>query len=85
MASVYPSSWSWVQKAAVRRHCQTMARPTGWPVALSQSRAVSRWLARPRAAMSPGATPLAATHRAAAWSWLSSSSRGSCSTQPGWG
>ena len=35
------------QRAAVRRSCQTIARPTGTPVARFQSTTVSRWFVMP--------------------------------------
>ena len=42
------------QSAAVRRSCQTMARPSGSPVARSQTSVVSRWLVMPIAAIAAG-------------------------------
>ena len=39
------------QKSVVRRSCQTMARPSGRPLARSQTTTVSRWLVMPTAAI----------------------------------
>ena len=52
-----PASRSSAQSAAVRRSCQTMARPSGRPVARSQTSVVSRWLVMPIAARSAGRMP----------------------------
>ena len=41
----------------MRRSCQTMARPSGRPLARSQTSVVSRWLVMPMAAIAPGARP----------------------------
>ena len=73
------------QRSAVRRSCQTMARPTGLPVARSQRTVVSRWFVIPIAARSPARTPAVRSASAAAPSTLCQSSSGSCSTHPGRG
>jgi hypothetical protein len=46
-----------LQISSVRVHCQTMALYKGWPVFLSQTTAVSRWLVIPMPAISLPATP----------------------------
>src|SRR5436190_5744686 len=66
----------------VRVSCQTIALCTGWPVVLSHTTAVSRWLVMPTAATSDGdALPLASaplmTSRV-----LFQTSLGLCSTHP---
>ncbi len=45
------------QRAAVRVSCQTIALPTGSPVARSHTTVVSRWLVIPTAARSPAVSP----------------------------
>ena len=77
-------SLSLSQMPAVRRHCQTMALYTGSPVALSHRIVVSRWFVMPMPAMRASGPSLRSTC-AATLRWLSQSSSGSCSTQPGCG
>ena len=79
----FPCSRRLSQKPAVRRSCQTMALYTGAPVLRFQTTVVSRWLAMPTAATSEPVTPACRRHLAATTAWLSKSSLGLCSTQPG--
>ena len=72
-------------RSAVRRHCQTMALQTGFPVAASQTRVVSRWLVMPIAAISPGRASAFCMASMVTPIWVAQMSMGSCSTQPGWG
>ena len=77
-----PAARSSAQSALVRRSCQTIARPSGSPVARSQTSVVSRWLVMPIAAIAPGPSParsIAARQTAAVEDQMSA---GSCSTQP---
>ena len=62
-----------------------MALHSGSPLLRFQTSVVSRWLVMPMAATS--AAPILALFSAscAVASWLAQISRGSCSTQPGWG
>ena len=78
-----PCSRRLSQKPAVRRSCQTMALYTGAPVLRFQTTVVSRWLAMPTAATSEPVIPACRRHLAATTAWLSKSSLGLCSTQPG--
>ena len=80
-----PSAFSRSQSAAVRRHCHTMALPTGRPDARSQRMVVSRWLVMPTAAISAGVIPAAATAWPRACTVVAQICPGSCSTQPGCG
>ena len=80
MRSSSPCRFSSSHSSAVRRHCQTMALYTGFPVALSQRMVVSRWLVTPMPAMLPAGKPAMAS--AADRRSVSQISRGSCSTQP---
>ena len=70
---------------AVRRHCHTMALPTGLPVSRFHTTVVSRWFVMPMAAMSPGPRPWVTVSSASAPSCEDRMSLGACSTQPGWG
>ena len=54
------STGSSAQRAAVRRSCQTIARPIGAPLRLSQTSVVSRWFVIPIASSSPAPTPASA-------------------------
>ena len=83
MRSSSPCRFSSSHSSAVRRHCQTMALYTGWPVALSQTMVVSRWLVTPMPAMLPSGSPRMAS--AAARRSVSQMVMGSCSTQPACG
>ena len=80
-----PEAFSASHIAAVRRHCQTIARWIGLPVARSQTIVVSRWLVIPTAAMSAPVTRASAIARRAASPMVVQISSGSCSTQPGCG
>ena len=80
-----PRRLSFAQRSAVRRSCQTMARCSGRPVHRSQSRVVSRWLVRPRAATSRPVRLASATAPSAVRRVDAQRSSGSCSTQPGLG
>ena len=80
-----PSAESRRQMSVVRRSCQTMAGPRGWPVFLSQNTAVSRWLAMPIPATWDGAIRAEEMASRAAVSCVDQISSGSCSTQPGFG
>ena len=66
----------------VRVSCHTIARWIGTPVALSQITAVSRWLVRPRAAMSSSAMSASAIASLSARRVLRQISSASCSTHP---
>lgn len=55
----------------------------GAPVLRFQTTVVSRWLAMPTAATSEPVIPACRRHLAATTAWLSKSSLGLCSTQPG--
>ncbi len=68
-----------VQSCSVRRSCQTIAAVSGSPLAGSQARTVSPWLARPTATTG---SPAAARAARPASTTESSSSRGSTSTRP---
>ena len=70
---------------AVRRHCHTMALPTGRPVSRFHTTVVSRWFVMPMASMSAGPSPCDTVSSASAPSWDDRISSGSCSTQPGCG
>ncbi len=85
MVASSPLADSVWQMSAVRLSCQTMAGPSGLPVALSQKTAVSLWLAMPMPAMSDGGTRACASASRAVASCVDQISRGSCSTQPGLG
>ena len=71
--------------SAVRRHCHTMALHTGWPVSRFHTTVVSRWLVMPMLSMSAGPSPFCTRSSVSAPSCEDRMSRGSCSTQPGWG
>ena len=80
-----PAAFSASHSGAVRRHCQTIARWTGRPVARSQTIVVSRWLVMPIAATSAPLAPAVASASRAAVTVVVQISSGSCSTQPGCG
>ena len=73
------------QRSAVRRSCQTIARPSGCPVARSHTTTVSRWLVIPMPAMSFAVTPAFAIAERTVATTLDQMSSGSCSTWPGAG
>ena len=77
-----PAARSSAQSALVRRSCQTIARPSGRPVARSQTSVVSRWLVMPIAAMSAAATPARSIAPRQVAATVDQMSSGSCSTQP---
>lgn len=78
----WPCASSAVQRSAVRRSCQTMARWIAWPVRRSQTRVVSRWLVMPIAAISPARASARASACRQTDSVESQRSSASCSTQP---
>ena len=84
-AASKPSALIASQRAAVRRHCQTMALCTGSPVRRSQMTVVSRWLVMPIAATSDGVTRACSSTARAVSRWERQMSCGSCSTHPGLG
>ena len=70
-------------RAAVRRSCQTMAWPYGFPVVRSHATTVSRWLVIPIAATDEA--PTRSTTSRSVSRADSQISAASCSTQPGRG
>ena len=83
MRSRISSTGSSAQRAAVRRSCQTIARPIGAPLRLSQTSVVSRWFVIPIAASSPAPTPASARAAAAASTTVCQISSGVVLHQPG--
>jgi len=71
--------------AAVRRSCQTIALQIGSPDCRSHTSVVSRWFVMPIAAMSAALTLAFVNASAATPACDDQMSRGSCSTQPGFG
>ena len=68
--------------SAVRLHCQTIALYMGFPVFLSHSTVVSRWLVMPIPAIYSAETPDCATASIITPYCEDHISIGSCSTQP---
>ncbi len=83
-APARPSSSS-AHRSAVRRHCQTIAFPSGLPVSESHNRTVSRWFAIPTAARSAASIPDCRSASRQQRSCVAQISSGSCSTHPGSG
>jgi hypothetical protein len=79
-ASPRAERFSFAQRSAVRRHCQTTAGWIGRPVARSQTTTVSRWFVTPTAAISSVRAPAATIARRAHARVVAHSSSGSCST-----
>ena len=80
-----PWERSFWQISAERRHCQTMALQTGFPVDRSQRTTVSRWFVMPMAAIWSPSICAASMTPFAASNCVFQISSGSCSTQPGFG
>ena len=69
----------------MRVSCQTIAGPTGTPVAGSHTTVVSRWLLMPTPATSAAPAPTSCSTRVIVRTVLRQISAASCSTQPGRG
>ncbi len=85
MRAVCGSAVSSSMMGAVRRHCHTMAFITGSPVSRFHTTVVSRWFVMPMLSMSFAPRLCATRSSVSAPSCDDRMSRGSCSTQPGWG
>ena len=83
--SVWPSAFNWSAIGEDWRDCQTIAFAIGWPVVLSQTTVVSRWLVMPMPAIASGRIP-DSINAPAMTDWTEFQiSLALCSTQPDFG